>query len=295
MSLTASRSIAERFRLSARAEPVRLGEVESPVSGYVWRHAAPSAVLVLVHGLQSHAGWFADAAETLVDRGLALYALDRRGSGSSTGAERGDIASYTDWFDEVGAMVRHARTEYPNVPVHLVGHCFGANIALGSILSGQAADVRSLIMLTPGFYVLPDYTVREKIAIAWSAFFAPTTRFRVPQDDGLFSRDPAVVEWIGADQLGAKSLTARCLWQINKMLGVLRSGAGQLRLPLLVCEAAHDRLSDNVANRALLASALGERCRWATFDAQHFLLAEPCRDEVLHTLGGWISDQEAVC
>jgi alpha-beta hydrolase superfamily lysophospholipase len=250
---------------------------------------------VLVHGLQSHAGWFTDASEALVDRGLALYALDRRGSGSSQDAPRGDIARYSDWFDEVAAMVRLARTEHPNVPVHLVGHCFGANIALGSILSGRVEGVGSLVMLTPGFYVLPDYTPVEKLRILASAFIAPNTRFRVPQDDGLFSRDPDVVAWIGADQLGAKAVTARCLWQINTMLGVLRKGAGQLPVPLLVCEAAHDRLSDNVRNRALLASALGERCRWATFDAEHFLLAEPCRDQVLDTLVAWVSEQEAQC
>jgi alpha-beta hydrolase superfamily lysophospholipase len=101
------------------------------------------------------------------------------------------------------------------------------------------------------------------------------------------------VAWIGADQLGARSLTARCLWQINTMLGGLRRGAGALQVPLLVFEAAHDRLSDNTRNRALLSRALGERCRWATFDAEHFLLAESCRDEVLDTLVAWVSEQEA--
>ncbi|HEY3061226.1 MAG TPA: alpha/beta fold hydrolase [Chloroflexota bacterium] len=292
MSVTSLGSIVERFRFTERAEPVRLGDTEPRVHGYAWRHPTPTAALVLVHGLQSHAGWFADAAEVLFDRGLAVYALDRRGSGSSV-ATRGDIARYTDWFEEVGAMVRLAGAEYPNVPVHLVGHCFGANIALGSILNGDASAVQSLIMLTPGFYVLPDYTTREKLGIAASAFVAPTRRFRVPQDDALFSRDPDVLAWIGADQLGARSLTARSLWQINKMLGVLRRGTGDLRVPLLVFEAAHDRLSDNVRNRALLSRALGEGCRWATFDAEHFLLAESCRDEVLDTLVAWVAKQEA--
>jgi acylglycerol lipase len=248
------------------------------------RLAAPRA--------EGRAGWFTDAAEVLLDRGLALYALDRRGSGSSV-ASRGDIARYTDWFDEVGVLVRLARAEHPAVPVHLVGHCFGANIALGSILNGRAPGVRSLIMLTPGFYVLPDYTPAEKLRILFSAFLARGNRFRVPQDDGLFSRDPDVLAWIGADQLGARALTARCLWQINTMLGGLRRGAGALPVPLLVFEAAHDRLSDNRRNRALLSRALGERCRWATFDAEHFLLAESCRDEVLDTLVAWVSEQEA--
>jgi alpha-beta hydrolase superfamily lysophospholipase len=294
MSITAPPSTAERFAFTSRAAPLRLGEREPRVYGYTWRPAVPSASLVLVHGLQSHAGWFADAAEKLVDRGLAIYALDRRGSGSSS-APRGDIGRYTEWFDEVSAIISLAQREHPDAPVHLVGHCFGANIALGAILTGRAKGVRSLIMLTPGFYVLPDYTPLEKLRILASALVAPTSRFRVPQDDALFSRDPEVVGWIAADQLGAKAVTARSLWQINKMLGFLRKGAGQMQLPLLVCEASRDRLSDNVRNRALLATALSERCHWATFDAEHFLLAEPCRDQVLDQLVAWISEQEAAC
>jgi alpha-beta hydrolase superfamily lysophospholipase len=294
MSVTSFTSVADRFRFTERVEPVRLGASEPRVYGQAWRHPSPIAALVLVHGLQSHAQWFADAAEVLNDRGLALYALDRRGSGSSVGA-RGDIARYTDWFDEVGALVRLAHAEQPGVPIHLVGHCFGANIALGSILSGQAVGVRSLVMLTPGFYVLPDYTLTEKLRILAAAFLSPQTRFRVPQDDDLFSREADVVAWIGADQLGARALTARCLWQITMMLVALRRDAASLPVPLLVLEAARDRLSDNTRNRALLGRALGQRCRWASFDAEHFLLAEPCRDAVLDTLVAWVSEQEAPC
>jgi acylglycerol lipase len=292
MSVAAPTTIAERFRLSARAEPFSLRGNAPHVHGYAWRHPSPTASLVLVHGLQSQAQWFAEAAGLLNDRGLAVYALDRRGSGSSPAA-RGDIHRYADWFDEVGDVVRHARAEHPNVPVHLVGHCFGANVALGSLLSGRT-DARSLIMLTPGFYVLPDYSLAEKLRILASGVVAPGTRFRVPQDDGLFSRDPEVVAWIGADTLGARTLTARCLLQINRMLGVLRSDAGNLSVPLLVLESARDRLSDNERNRALLSRALGDRCRWASFDAEHFLLAEPCRDAVIDTLMAWVAEQEAL-
>jgi len=294
VTVTLDRPVGERFQFGEHAHPVRVGDVEPHVHGYAWRHPAPTASLVLVHGLQSHALWFAEAAGLLHERGVSLYALDRRGSGSSTGT-RGDITRYGVWFDEVGAMVRLAQAEHPGVPVHLVGHCFGANVALGSILSGRAPDVRSLIMLTPGFYVLPDYGSMEKLRIAGGALLARGARFRVPQGDDLFSRDPDIVAWIAADGLGARTLTARCLWQINAMLGMLRRQAGDLRVPLLVCEAARDRLSDNRRNRALLNRALGERCHWATFDAEHFLLAEACRDEVLEKLMAWVTGLEATC
>ncbi len=71
-----------RFRFSAFAQPIELENGPVAVHGYAWRHPSPEAALVVLHGLQSHAQWFAEAADGLVDRRLSVYALDRRGSGS---------------------------------------------------------------------------------------------------------------------------------------------------------------------------------------------------------------------
>jgi len=278
------------FNLTERADPLRLREAAPHVYGYAWRHPTPQASLVLVHGLQSHAQWFADAAEDLLDRGFSVYAVDRRGSGSSPEAT-GDVERFTDWFGEVADVVRLAQAEHPATPVHLVGHCFGANVALGAAIF-ERLQIDSLVMLTPGLHVLPDYTLGEKARIALSGLRRPEARFRVPQDDGLFSRDAEVLQWIGGDRLGAKELTARCLLQVNRMVRRLRRRAHELVAPVLVLEAAHDRISDNPRNRAALEAALGNRCRFVTFDAEHFLLAEPCRDDVLDELARWLSEGE---
>jgi acylglycerol lipase len=278
-----------RFSFSPRAEPLQLGDAEPHVYGYAWRHPEPRASVVLVHGLQSHSQWFAEAADLLLDRGLSVYTVDRRGSGASP-AKRGDIGRYIEWFAEVTDVVRLAQAEQPDAPVHLVGHCFGANVALGCALT-QPVEVRSLSMLTPGFYVLPDYSRAEKLRILAAGLRRSSrARFRVPQDDEFFTRDPDVLAWIRADSLGARTLTGHCLLEINGMVKWLRRNARRLDIPLLVFEGTGDRISDNVRNRALLDGALGSRVRWVSLDAEHFLLAEPCRDEVLDGLTRWVSE-----
>ena len=108
-----------------------------------------------------------------------MYALDRRGSGSSRGV-RGDVGRYGDWLDEVAAVVVQARADNPDCPVHLVGHCFGANVALAGVLQRGLA-VQSIVMLTPGLYVQPDYTVWEKARIALAGLLAPDTRSACPR------------------------------------------------------------------------------------------------------------------
>jgi alpha-beta hydrolase superfamily lysophospholipase len=143
-------------------------------------------------------------------------------------------------------------------------------------------------MLTPGLYVTPDYGPGAKLAILAAGALAASRRFRVPQNDDLFTRDPEVLDWIRSDRLGARTLTARCLLQMGRMGARIRRDVGQLRAPLLVMAAGRDRIADNDRSRRLLQSRLGARCHWVTFDAEHFLLAEPCRGQVIAALLDWI-------
>jgi hypothetical protein len=71
-------------------------------------------------------------------------------------------------------------------------------------------------MLTPGLYVLPDYRASEKLRILTCGLLAGGTRFRVPQDDEMFTRDAEVLAWIREDALGARTVTARCLLQFDR-------------------------------------------------------------------------------
>lgn len=280
------------FRVSDRAVSLARVGGGPALHGYAWPCASPAASLVLLHGLQSHAQWFAEGADALLERGCAVYAPDRRGSGASPGP-RGDVLAYGDWLDDVARVVELARTEYPGVPVHLVGHCFGANLALGCALR-RPPGVHSVVMLTPGLYIRPDYRPVEKARIALASVFHPEARFRVPQDDALFTRDPAVLAWIRQDSLGARTVTARCLIQIDRMLRWLRRSVGGVEVPVLVLEATRDRISDNSRTRALLDRVLPDRCRFVPFDAEHFLLAEPCRDAVVETLAAWAAPAAGV-
>ena len=51
-----------------------------------WHPATtPRAVIVIVHGFNSHSGYYQWVAEQFVNNGLAVYALDLRGRGQSDG------------------------------------------------------------------------------------------------------------------------------------------------------------------------------------------------------------------
>src|SRR5260370_5986467 len=49
-----------------------------------WRTGSFNVLLIL-HGLGAHSGWFIDMGNTLASRGLTVYAMDHRGFGRSGG------------------------------------------------------------------------------------------------------------------------------------------------------------------------------------------------------------------
>ena len=95
-----------------------------------WRpDTSPRAVVVLVHGFNSHSGYYLWTAQQLVARGLAVYALDLHGRGQSEG-ERFYLESMKDYVDDVDAVMMLAKSREPGVPVFLLGHSAGYDIDL---------------------------------------------------------------------------------------------------------------------------------------------------------------------
>ncbi|CAA9301390.1 MAG: Lysophospholipase; Monoglyceride lipase, partial [uncultured Gemmatimonadetes bacterium] len=144
---------------------IAAAEERVPVAGDVeilirsWRPAVPArAVVGIVHGVKSHSGYFRWAAEQLVASGFAVYAVDLRGRGASDG-QRFYIDSIDDYLADVDALLRHARSHTPGVPVFLLGHSAGGVISCVYTLEHQA-ELAGLICESFAFQVAaPDFAL----------------------------------------------------------------------------------------------------------------------------------------
>src|ERR671919_959749 len=76
----------------------------------------PWAVIIFLHGIASHAGWFGETAADLNRQGVAVYGPDRRGSGRS-GGPRGHLDRYQRPLDDLDQILRLVAAERPEVPV----------------------------------------------------------------------------------------------------------------------------------------------------------------------------------
>lgn len=94
----------------------------------------PKAVLIAVHGTQTHAGWFGALAQELTQNGWAVYAPDRRGSGlnlklkSNRLPEPVDINHWHQWLMDLDVAVGQVRANTGGAPVYLLGSSWGTSL-----------------------------------------------------------------------------------------------------------------------------------------------------------------------
>lgn len=98
-----------------------------------WTPEAPTAVVVIAHGMAEHAARYQPLAQWLNRHRVAVIAIQHRGHGPNCpDADLGHYASNRGWqkvVDDLQQVVVHARKQNPDLPLTLFGHSMGSFIA----------------------------------------------------------------------------------------------------------------------------------------------------------------------
>ena len=84
----------------------------------------PRALLIVLHGLGSHAGDFRELGKYFADRGLAVFIPDQRGFGHYSGL-KGHVMSFDEYVEDIQNLVMQVRDRYLNNIVFLFGASMG--------------------------------------------------------------------------------------------------------------------------------------------------------------------------
>ncbi|MGL6075053.1 MAG: alpha/beta fold hydrolase [Fimbriiglobus sp.] len=207
-------------------------------------HPTPRGRVVLLHGIRSHAGWYAASCEKLTNAGYETCFLERRGSGRNLVA-RGDTPGYRRLVADV---VEYIQTQSP-LPLHLVGISWGGKLAA---LVAQQVRAQSLVLIAPGFVpkVRPSFTLRFRIAIA--RVLKPTRLFSIPLNaPELFTRNSTRQAFLRANPHDLHEATARFFVSSVAMDLKLRPQE-PFPCPTLTLLAGDDEVIDNSKTRAFL-------------------------------------------
>src|SRR3954471_398487 len=100
-----------------------------PIHVASWPTAGPPrGRVVVLHGVQSHGGWYERLGRTLAASGYETHFPDRRGSGA-TRQDRGHAPSAGRLVDDVAERLRALRDLDPAVPLALAGISWGGKLA----------------------------------------------------------------------------------------------------------------------------------------------------------------------
>ncbi|MGH8966945.1 MAG: lysophospholipase [Actinomycetes bacterium] len=248
---------------------------------------APRGVLLLCHGLGEHSGRYGPVVEAVRPDGWGVYGLDHRGHGRS-GGRRVHVRRYGDWLADLDVLRRLAIGQHPGLPVFLLGHSMGGQLALAYALDHQD-DLRGLVLSAPA---LAHSTVPRPVVTVLRALarVVPTIRL-VGIDESKISKDPAVYAAFQADPLvhhgkPTLGLSSALVGQFD----VLPARARDLHLPVLLQYGTADAIVDPVGFRRLERECRSPDVTVHAYDGLwHEIYNEPERDRPLADLREWLS------
>ncbi len=211
-----------------------------------WVPPSPRSVVVYLHGIQSHLGWFTDSAGALAERGHAVFSLDRRGSGLNE-RERGHVDRWPTLINDIADFFGAAVLPTPlnALPRHLVGISWGGKLA-ACFAALRPSSVDSLMLIAPGLVPRVVHRPGELVRIGLAALFNPRARFRIPIDrPEMFTNTPERIEFIRTDPLTLRECTARFFLESVRMDRFLRRHTRRVQTPALLLLAENDPIIDN--------------------------------------------------
>jgi alpha-beta hydrolase superfamily lysophospholipase len=252
-------------------------------------------VLVLLHGLGAHTGWFLDMGSALHERGLSVYAVDHRGFGRSSGT-RGHVRQGSAFIDDLEAVLDEVQQRQPGAPLFILGHSMGAIFAV-TLAARDATNGRNrlagMILLNPWVADTAKTALPAVLKILFTGSTGSSRPVQLPDASATdkMTSNPEAVRMLGEDTYWVRVRTASFYYQIAlRMKGQLMRRARQVRAPALVLQAGNDRsVVPTASHKCYLALGSVDK-QWKLLPGmEHDSELEPDRAELDDEVAGWIA------
>ncbi len=248
---------------------------------------AEGDIILYMHGIESHMGWFADMAGKLQDDGFCVYAFDRRGSGLSK-EERGHIASYRILINDISDVIGSIRRDYPGRHLFLMGVCGGGRFA-ADFASFAPEAIDGLILVSPAIKTKVTLPLASKVDVLLNSFISPKKKIPTPLNGDMFTKNERYIKFIKNDTLSLHHLTARFYRELIMMDMALAKKIFSLDIPILTVLAEDDAIINNDAmvkwHEKLKTS---DKTLKLFTGCCHFLPFQENVDEIVSFIADWI-------
>lgn len=250
-------------------------------------------VLLLLHGLGAHSGWFIDMGNSLAASGLAIYAVDHRGFGRSEGLP-GHVERGTNYIDDLVTVIEEIRRRHAgeNAPARLfiLGHSMGAIFATHlAALHSNLLD--GVLFLNPWVQDSAKVPLSMTLGIFGGGLLHSRRTWRTPGNTAVMTTNPEAVAMLTADPYWRRDLTANFLLEIFRLRLQVLKLAPRITLPALVMQAEQDRSVVLAASRKLYEALGSPDKSWRTYPGYaHDSELEADRTQLDRDIVAWIRE-----
>ncbi len=249
--------------------------------------------LVYLHGIESHAGWFAIAASQLQEQNFDVFCLDRRGSGlnrENRGFHSGHVDAYETLLADIDSFIAPLHDLYDQV--FLVGLSWGGKLALAyGLTHPQAVD--GLVLITPGLRAEVDVSLLNKLKIGLLSPFNPTARVPTPIQPEMFTTTPIYLDYIRNDPLRLTSATVRFFWQSHRLDKFVDRNIAGNRIPIQLFLAGNDTIINNDGVLSVLEQGREPGLDVLWYDDQTHSIQLDAAQRLVNDMADWIKDHGA--
>lgn len=276
----------------------------------VWRGNSGSPVVLYLHGIEGHSQWFENSASALNEKGVTVYAPDRRGAGMNP-RDRGHLGSYKTYLGDIYKLLGLISVDHPGHAVVVWGHCWGAKAAalvcrevdektrLKEDGVAHGHPVSGLVLSCPAIYTRVDFDMKTKLTIAFNHFMGDRRalrKFDIPIKSTMFTDNPTYLGYIEKDPMRIREATSTFFFESFMLSQLSQKAASKISLPTLILQGGSDQIVDIPKVEAWLSRTGSTDKSMRIFPEAHHSIEfdETWFKEYIHLVSGWIQARSPV-
>ena len=248
-----------------------------------------NAILLILHGLGAHSGWFIDMGNSLAAHGLTVYAMDHRGFGRSGGLA-GDIDKYHTYVEDIAFIVAQIRKRHPGTKLYVLGHSMGG-IFTAHFAAKYDNMLDGVLFLNPWVQDTSKVSLLTTLGILLGGLFKSKRYWQVAFGTDKMTTNSEAIQMLNADSFWRLKETASFLFQIFMMRSAMLDRAKHITISALVIQAENDKSIVPEASHKLYEALASKDKTWKTLpNYEHDSEFEQDRSLLDNTVAAWVAE-----
>jgi alpha-beta hydrolase superfamily lysophospholipase len=255
----------------------------------VWKTDSPDVLLIL-HGLGGHGGWYIDMGNALATQGLNVYTVDHRGFGRSGGLE-GHIADYRTYLKDIHAVVSEIRQRHPDAKLYVLGHSMGGIFA-AHFAALHADMLAGVLFLNPWVADTSKVPLSMVLSVLAGGLIKSKRSIKVAGGSEGMTTNAEAAQMLAGDSYWRRAQTSSFFFQILRMRRAMLSMAKRITIPSVVMQAEADAVVVPAATRKLFDALASRDKTWKTYPGyDHDCEFQSDRSQMDGDIAEWIQDR----